>query len=63
MLTNYFPDKYIYTNGDVDRPRGFGGYKGKFSHQSETLRSFMVAEMLATASRDTSLCPEPWRLD
>lgn len=63
VLTNYFQDKYIYTHGEVDRPKGFGGYRGKVSHQPETLRSFMVAGMLATASRDTSLCPEPWRLD
>lgn len=63
VLTNYFQDQYIYTNGGVDSPRGFGGCRGKVSHQPETLRSFMVAVLLATASRDTSLCLEPWRLD
>lgn len=63
VLTNYFQDKYIYTNGEVDGSKGFGGYRGKVPHQAETLRSFMLVGILATASRDSSLCLEPWRLD
>lgn len=63
VLTNYFQDKYILTDGGADRPEGFGGYRGKVvPHQPETLRSFMMSGMLATTSRDTFLCPEPWRL-
>lgn len=63
VLTNYFQGQYIYTSGGVDSPRGSGGYRGKVSHHPETLRSFIMTALLATASRDTSLCPEPWRLD
>lgn len=62
VLTDYFQDEYIHTDGGADRPEGFGGYLVKVPYQPETLRSFMMARMLATASRDTFLHPEPWRL-
>lgn len=62
VLTNYFRDEYIHTDGGADRSEGFGGYSAKVPYQPETLRSFMMARMLATASRDTFLHPEPWRL-
>ncbi|XP_032353284.1 uncharacterized protein LOC116668946 [Camelus ferus] len=62
VLTNYFQDKYIHTNGGADRHTGFGRYRAKVPPQPETLRSFMMAGMLATASRDTFLRLEPWRL-
>lgn len=59
VLTNYFQDGYIHTDGGADRPEGFGGYSMKVPHQPETLGSFTMAEMLATTSRDTSLRLEP----
>lgn len=30
VLTNYFQDKYIHTDGGADRPEGFGGYRVRF---------------------------------